>query len=187
MLADDHQVERALPFVFGRHILVAPSLDPPISISSSSNRPMEYFADASTRGHVRYREMPNFVGVFESPHPLVMIGFARKVGRTADDMAVWSLRVDTVDVPGYWVIVDRRFVPVEYSAPIWYLAFAKFWNALQVAGFFGVRGGLAWAITIWITGDEDQVNRFLMPGVSVALGSFALMMCGRLGVWWFQG
>jgi hypothetical protein len=36
------------------------------------------------------------------------IGIASQVG-----LAVWGLNVDGSDVPDRWIIIDRRFVPVE--------------------------------------------------------------------------
>jgi hypothetical protein len=41
------------------------------------------------------------------------IGIAWEIGRTEGSLAVWGLRVHGADVPGRWVIVDRRFVAVE--------------------------------------------------------------------------
>jgi hypothetical protein len=44
------------------------------------------------------------------------IGIAWEIGRSEGDLAVWRLLVHGADVPGRWVIVDRRFVPIE-NAP----------------------------------------------------------------------
>jgi hypothetical protein len=41
------------------------------------------------------------------------IGIASAIGRTEGGLAVWSLNIDGADVPGRWIIVDGRFVPVE--------------------------------------------------------------------------
>jgi hypothetical protein len=116
-----------------------------------------------------------------------MIGVALKVGRTNDDIAVWALRVNKVDISGYWIIIDRRFVPVEYSARVRNPLIAWLRNVLQVAGYLGVCGSVPWTITIWITGNQVQDNRFVMPGIGVALLSLALAMCGRLGASWLHG
>jgi len=40
------------------------------------------------------------------------IGIASVIGRTEGGLAVWGLCVHGADVPGRWVIVDRRFVAV---------------------------------------------------------------------------
>jgi hypothetical protein len=41
------------------------------------------------------------------------IGIASEIGRTEGGLAVWGLHVHGADVPGRWVIIDRRFVAVE--------------------------------------------------------------------------
>jgi hypothetical protein len=41
------------------------------------------------------------------------IGMASAIGRTECGLAVWSLNMDGADVPGRWIIIDGRFVPVE--------------------------------------------------------------------------
>jgi len=37
------------------------------------------------------------------------IRIASAIGRTEGHLAVWNRRVHGADVPGRWVIVDRRF------------------------------------------------------------------------------
>jgi hypothetical protein len=46
------------------------------------------------------------------------IGLASEIGRTEGGLAVWSLPVHGADVPGRWVIIDRRFVAVENAAAV---------------------------------------------------------------------
>src|SRR5438067_1088027 len=41
------------------------------------------------------------------------IGIASEIGRTEGGLAVWGPRVHGADVPGRWVIIDRRFVAVR--------------------------------------------------------------------------
>jgi hypothetical protein len=41
------------------------------------------------------------------------IGMASPVGRTEGGLAVWCLTVRGADVPGRWVIIDRRSVPID--------------------------------------------------------------------------
>jgi hypothetical protein len=41
---------------------------------------------------------------------------ASEIGRTAGGLAVWGLHLHGADVPGRWVIIDRRFVPVENAS-----------------------------------------------------------------------
>ena len=47
--------------------------------------------------------------MLDKPMP---IGIASAIGRTDRGLAVWAA-VHGADVPGRWVIVDRRFVAVE--------------------------------------------------------------------------
>jgi hypothetical protein len=53
------------------------------------------------------------IGVLEALDKPLRIGIGSAIGRTGGGLAVWSLRARGVDVPGRWVIDDRRFVPVE--------------------------------------------------------------------------
>jgi hypothetical protein len=41
------------------------------------------------------------------------IGMASEIGRSEGGLAVWVLAVQGANVPGRWVIIDRRCVPVE--------------------------------------------------------------------------
>jgi hypothetical protein len=72
-----------------------------------------YFAHISAAGPVRYGQFPFAIGVLESPDKPMPIGMASEIGRTEGGLAVWGLHVHDADVPGRWVIIDRRFVPVE--------------------------------------------------------------------------
>ena len=54
-----------------------------------------------------------WVEALDKPMP---IGIASEIGRTEGGLAVWSLRVYGADVPRRWVIIDRRFVPVENAS-----------------------------------------------------------------------
>ena len=74
---------------------------------------MEYFTNISAAGPVRYHQFPFSIGVLEAPDKLMPIGMASEIGRTAVGLAVWVLTVHGAEVPGRWVIIDRRFVPVE--------------------------------------------------------------------------
>ena len=70
-----------------------------------------YFTNASRPGaSVRYRELPGSIGVLESLENGMPIGMASEAGRNDAGLAMWTLRVHGVNVPGRWVIVDRRFV-----------------------------------------------------------------------------
>jgi hypothetical protein len=76
----------------------------------------EYFTNISASGPVRYRQLPGSIGVLEALDKPMPIGMASPIGRTEGGLAVWGLRGHGADVPGRWVIIDRRFVPVEGAA-----------------------------------------------------------------------
>jgi hypothetical protein len=139
--------------------------------------------------------LPTSIGVFGSPECLTMVGTARKVGRTEEDLAVWSPRVRMDDVQGRWIIVDGSFLPVEQStkvgdpaSPVEDVAtrgrandsVGKIWNAMWLLGFFGLCGAIPWTITTWGLATRGQGNRLVVAGALFALGSLVLMMAGRL-------
>jgi len=72
-----------------------------------------YFTNVSTSGPVRYGQLPGSIGVLEAIDKPMPIGIASEVGWTDDGLAVWWLRVHGADILGRWVIIDRRFVPVD--------------------------------------------------------------------------
>jgi hypothetical protein len=72
-----------------------------------------YFTNIGIAGPVRSGQLPGSIGVLESLDKPMPIEIASEVGRTERGLAVWSLRVRGADVPGRWVIIDRRFVAVE--------------------------------------------------------------------------
>lgn len=64
-----------------------------------------YFASADRpMGPVRYRQLPGAIGI------------ASEVGQNGAGMAVWMLQIHGVNLPGRWVIVDRRLVLEPGSA-----------------------------------------------------------------------
>jgi hypothetical protein len=86
----------------------------PGTVVSSIVLGMEYFfADASIQGRLRSGEYPFAVGVLEAPKNSVPRGIAFEVGRTADGLAKWKLKVHGIDVPGRFIIDNGRFVPIE--------------------------------------------------------------------------
>jgi hypothetical protein len=74
---------------------------------------MEYFTNASGPGPVRYGRLPGSIGILEALDKPMPIGIASEIGRTERGLAVWQLAIDGADVPGRWIIIDRRYVPVE--------------------------------------------------------------------------
>ena len=65
------------------------------------------------RRPIRCGQLPGSIGALEALDRPMPIKIASEIGRTEGGLAVWSLNVDGADVPGRWVIIDRRFVPVE--------------------------------------------------------------------------
>jgi hypothetical protein len=74
---------------------------------------MEYFTFDSRSGPVRYGAIHWRIGVDASPAYPDRIGDASEVGITPTGLALWRLRIQGDDVPGLWVVIDGRFVPVE--------------------------------------------------------------------------
>jgi len=72
-----------------------------------------YFAHITRAGPIRDNQFPFSIGVLEAPDKPMPIGIASEIGRTEGGLAVWGLNVHGADVPGRWVIIDGRFVPVE--------------------------------------------------------------------------
>ena len=75
--------------------------------------PMQYYATARKKGRVRSNQISWTVGVGESDGCPVPVGQANQVGKTADGLALWALRVKGADVPGRFIIIDGAFIEVE--------------------------------------------------------------------------
>jgi hypothetical protein len=82
-----------------------------------------YLTNISTSGPVRYGQVPGSIGVLESLDKPMPIGVASAIGWTDEGLVWWRLRVHGADIPGRWIIIDQRFVPIErgpatdYSGP----------------------------------------------------------------------
>jgi hypothetical protein len=74
---------------------------------------MKYFTTASTKSRVRYNQISWTIGVRDSGDYPMPIGQANQVGKTADGLALWALRVKAADVPGRFIIVDGALIEVE--------------------------------------------------------------------------
>jgi hypothetical protein len=53
------------------------------------------------------------IGVMESPTDHAPIGTALGAGQDDDGRALWRLTVHGGELPGRWIVIDRRFVPVH--------------------------------------------------------------------------
>ena len=73
-------------------------------------------AHISVARPIRYGQIPGSIGVLDAPDHPMPIGMANCKGWNPDGLAVWRLTVHGADVPGRWVIIDGRFVPVEGAA-----------------------------------------------------------------------
>ena len=75
-----------------------------------------YFADMIAARPNHSGQVPGAVGVLDAPDHPMPIGMANCTGLDSAGLAVWRLTVEDADVPGRWVIVDRRFEPVEVTS-----------------------------------------------------------------------
>jgi hypothetical protein len=72
-------------------------------------RSLRILAHISAAGPVRYRQVPDAIGVLEALDQPKPIGRAFEVGWTDGGLAVGRLTVRGADVPGRWAIIDREF------------------------------------------------------------------------------
>ena len=71
------------------------------------------FAHISRKGPIRYGDVPGSIGVLEALDKFMPIGEAHCVTWDENGLAVWTLRIGKEEIPGRWVIIDRRFVAVQ--------------------------------------------------------------------------
>jgi hypothetical protein len=64
-------------------------------------------------GRVLYNQLSWTIGAADMPGYVMPIGQANQVGKTAEGLALWRLRVRNAEVPGSFIIVDGAFVEVE--------------------------------------------------------------------------
>jgi hypothetical protein len=69
-----------------------------------------YFAHISSRGPVKYGDVPITVGVLEAPDKLMPVGEATCRSWDENGLAVWTLRIGNDEIPGKWIIKDREFI-----------------------------------------------------------------------------
>jgi hypothetical protein len=51
------------------------------------------------------------IGVLSARQAYTPIGTALVAGRDENGLALWRLTIDTTELPGLWVVVDREFRP----------------------------------------------------------------------------
>jgi hypothetical protein len=75
---------------------------------------VRYFTNVGPeRGPVVYGTVPGAIGVLEDLDKPMPVGMALRVGRDDAGRALWALTVDSDDVPGRWVVIDREFQPAR--------------------------------------------------------------------------
>ncbi len=77
-----------------------------------------YFTKFKAGTPVRFGYGPSSIDVVGGIDDPISIGTASLAGHTDRGYAMWRLRVHGVDVPGRWVIIDRRFVKVKYTLAV---------------------------------------------------------------------
>ncbi len=51
------------------------------------------------------------IGVLTSRKVFTPVGVALVAGNNEDGLALWRLSIDTLELPGLWVVIDREFRP----------------------------------------------------------------------------
>ncbi len=51
------------------------------------------------------------IGVLQARQAYTPIGMALVAGQDENGLALWRLTIDTFELPGFWVVVDREFRP----------------------------------------------------------------------------
>jgi hypothetical protein len=72
-----------------------------------------YFSNVS--GPLRHDFTVPAISVLGDPNDSVTIGIAYKSGKTADGHAAWRLAIQDRHVPGFWVVIGRRFHAVHLN------------------------------------------------------------------------
>ena len=74
---------------------------------------MRYFTSFGPQsGTLPYSVAYGAIPVLEARYKLTPIGVATCVGVNVKGQALWTLNVRDTDVPGRWIVVDRRFRPM---------------------------------------------------------------------------
>ena len=71
---------------------------------------MRYYAAVGDGGLVRWGDSRATIGVYAKSDDGAMIGEAYGVGYRDGDVTLWRLVVDGAELPGRFVVRDRRFV-----------------------------------------------------------------------------
>jgi hypothetical protein len=75
---------------------------------------MSYYTNIGRRaGPILGSDCLAAIGVLESPTDHAPIGTALGDGQDDDGRALWRLTVHDLELPGHWIVIDHRFVPVH--------------------------------------------------------------------------
>jgi hypothetical protein len=75
---------------------------------------MAYYAKfGPDSGPLRSRAGYCGIGVLQSRESHTLIGVALAAGQDQNGLALWRLTIDTIDLPGLYVVVDREFRPAH--------------------------------------------------------------------------
>ncbi len=53
------------------------------------------------------------IGVLSDPQTHTPIGTALVAGQDQNGLALWRLAINKVELPGFWIVVDREFRPAD--------------------------------------------------------------------------
>jgi hypothetical protein len=75
---------------------------------------MSYFTNIGPQfGPIMGRQRLAAIAVLQAPYDRMPVGMALAIGRADEEVELWELTVQGVEMPGRWVVVDREFKPVE--------------------------------------------------------------------------
>jgi hypothetical protein len=71
-----------------------------------------YYANfGPASGPIRSDSSYHAIGVLQSPEARIPIGVALAVGQDQDGRMLWRLSIDTLELPGLYLVIDRAFWP----------------------------------------------------------------------------
>jgi hypothetical protein len=77
---------------------------------------MPYFVDASQDSRESIKPVVRTLNVTDAAENQVVIGVAQNVGKTEENVRIWSLKIGDSKVPGLFVLVNGEFVQLEHAS-----------------------------------------------------------------------
>lgn len=75
---------------------------------------MAYFANSGPfTGPLRSASGYYAIGVLQARETRTPIGVALAAGQDPNGQALWRLSIETIDLPGLYVVIDRQFRPIQ--------------------------------------------------------------------------